>query len=152
MWRCGPKQAKISSFLGFLDHTQRRITIGSTSLDEWSVRRRDLYLTTHNTQHRQTSMPPAGFEPTIPARKRPQTHALDRAGTGIAPTTPSPSSIMCKHSVSSFPSSSCPVQCAGTIHGGARVSWHSLFNHRNATHAIISSYLWDSTCKHVGMT
>ena len=28
-------------------------------------------------------MPPAGFEPTIPARERPQTHALDRAASGI---------------------------------------------------------------------
>jgi hypothetical protein len=28
-------------------------------------------------------MPPAGFEPTIPASERPQTHALDRAATGI---------------------------------------------------------------------
>jgi hypothetical protein len=28
-------------------------------------------------------MPPAGFEPTIPASKRPQTHALDRKATGI---------------------------------------------------------------------
>jgi hypothetical protein len=28
-------------------------------------------------------MPPAGFEPTIPARERPQKHALDRAATGI---------------------------------------------------------------------
>jgi len=27
-------------------------------------------------------MPPAGFEPAIPASKRPQTHALDRAATG----------------------------------------------------------------------
>jgi hypothetical protein len=26
----------------------------------------DLYLTTHNTHDRQTSMPPAGFEPAIP--------------------------------------------------------------------------------------
>jgi hypothetical protein len=26
---------------------------------------------------------PAGFEPTIPASERPQTHALDRAATGI---------------------------------------------------------------------
>jgi hypothetical protein len=25
----------------------------------------------------------AGFEPAIPARERPQTHALDRAATGI---------------------------------------------------------------------
>jgi hypothetical protein len=28
-------------------------------------------------------MPPAGFEPTIPASGRPQTHVLDRAATGI---------------------------------------------------------------------
>jgi hypothetical protein len=34
----------------FLDHTQRRTTVGRTSLDEWSARRKDLYLTTHNTQ------------------------------------------------------------------------------------------------------
>jgi hypothetical protein len=28
-------------------------------------------------------MPPAGFEITIPANKQPQTHAYDRAATGI---------------------------------------------------------------------
>ena len=28
-------------------------------------------------------MPPAGFEPAIPASKRPQTHALEQAATGI---------------------------------------------------------------------
>jgi hypothetical protein len=28
-------------------------------------------------------MPPAGFEPTIPASERPQTHALDRAAAGF---------------------------------------------------------------------
>ena len=53
-------------------------TVGRTPLDEWSARRRYLYLTTHN---RQTSMPPAGFEPAIPASERPQTHATDRAAT-----------------------------------------------------------------------
>ena len=42
----------------------------------------DLYLTTHNTHNRQTSMPPVGFEPTISAGERPQTYALDRAATG----------------------------------------------------------------------
>jgi len=42
---------------------------------------RNLYLTTHNTHNRQTSMPPPGFEPTIPAGERPQTHPLDRAAT-----------------------------------------------------------------------
>ena len=38
--------------------------------------RRDLYLTTHNTHKRQSSMTPEGFEPAIPASKRLQTHAL----------------------------------------------------------------------------
>jgi hypothetical protein len=28
-------------------------------------------------------MPPAEFEPTIPASERPQTHVLDRAATGM---------------------------------------------------------------------
>jgi len=28
-------------------------------------------------------MPPAGFEPAIPASERPRTHALDRAARGI---------------------------------------------------------------------
>jgi hypothetical protein len=28
-------------------------------------------------------MPPEGFEPAIPASKRPHTHALDHAATGI---------------------------------------------------------------------
>ena len=30
-------------------------------------------------------MPPAGFEPAIPASERPQSHALDRAAAGIGP-------------------------------------------------------------------
>jgi hypothetical protein len=71
------------SFLRFLDHTQRHTTVGRTPLDKWSARRRDLYLTKHNTYNRQTSVPPVGFEPKIPAGERPQTHALDRAATGI---------------------------------------------------------------------
>jgi hypothetical protein len=67
---------------GFLDHTQLLTTVGRTPLDEWSARRRDLYLTTHNTHNRQTSMPPVGFEPTISTGERSQTHALDHAATG----------------------------------------------------------------------
>ena len=55
----------------------RHATLGRTPLDEWTARRRDLCLTTHNTHKRQAFMPPAGFEPTIPASERPQTHALD---------------------------------------------------------------------------
>ena len=49
-WRCSPTRATASSFLiTSLDHTQWRITVCRTPLDEWSARRRDLYLTTHNT-------------------------------------------------------------------------------------------------------
>jgi len=59
-------------FLMFLDHTQRRTTVSRTPLDEWSARRRDLYLTTHDTHNRQISMPPMGFEPKISAGERPQ--------------------------------------------------------------------------------
>jgi hypothetical protein len=51
------------------DHTLfRHITLGRTPLDEWSARRRDLYLTTHNTHNRQTSMPPVGFFFFLPFR------------------------------------------------------------------------------------
>jgi hypothetical protein len=35
-------------------------------------------------------MTPAGFEPKIPASKRPQTHTLDRAVTGIGSTNINP--------------------------------------------------------------
>jgi hypothetical protein len=66
------------SFLRFTDHTQRWATIGRTSLGEWSARRRDLYLTTHNTHNRQISMSPVGFETTISAGERPQTYAVQR--------------------------------------------------------------------------
>jgi len=48
-------------FIRFLNHTQRRATVGRTPLDEWSIRRRKLYLTTHNTHNRQTSTPPCGI-------------------------------------------------------------------------------------------
>ena len=58
-------------FLMFLDHTQRRSTVGSTPLDERSARRRDLYMTTHDTHNRQISMPPVGFEPKISAGRSP---------------------------------------------------------------------------------
>jgi hypothetical protein len=63
--------------------TLRHTTLGRTPLDDGPARRRDLYLTTHNTHKRQTSMTPVEFEPIILVSERPQTHALDRAATGI---------------------------------------------------------------------
>jgi len=77
------KWARAPSFTRFLDHKQRRTTVGRTALDDWPARCKDLYLTTHNTHNRQTSMPPVGFEPEITESERPQTHVLDRAATGI---------------------------------------------------------------------
>jgi hypothetical protein len=77
IWNVGP----LSRFLW--SHTYK--TRGKTPLDEWSARRRGLYLhrITQHKHKRQTSMPRAGFETTIPATERPQTYALDRVATGI---------------------------------------------------------------------
>ena len=58
-------------------------TPGRTPLDEGSACGGEHYLTTHNTHKIQTSMPPVGFEPAIPASEWPQTQALDRAATGF---------------------------------------------------------------------
>jgi hypothetical protein len=55
-WHSSPHWAMASSFTRFLDHTERRTTVGRTPLDEWLARRRDFSLTTHNTP-----MPPVGF-------------------------------------------------------------------------------------------
>jgi hypothetical protein len=56
-----------------LTHT----TFGMTPLDKGSVCRTGLYLTTPNTHKT------AKRQPAIPASERPQTHAFDRAATGI---------------------------------------------------------------------
>jgi len=79
LWRCGSTRAM--SFSVVVD-SKSHTTTHHTPLGEWSARRRDLCLTTHNTHNRQTSMPSAGFEPTISAGERPQTYALNRAATG----------------------------------------------------------------------
>jgi len=62
-------------------HSVKHATLGRTPLDEWSAWRRDLWQ--HTTLTRDISMPPAGFEPAIPASERPHTQALDRAATVI---------------------------------------------------------------------
>jgi hypothetical protein len=63
--------------------TLRHTTIMRTPVDEWSIRRRYLYLTIHNTHKKQTSIHTAGLEHTIPSSKRLRTHVLGRATTGI---------------------------------------------------------------------
>jgi hypothetical protein len=69
----------------FLDHTQRRSTVGRTPLDEQSARRRDLYLTTHDTHDRQISMPPVEVEHTISVGERPAAAHLLRAWVQLPP-------------------------------------------------------------------
>jgi hypothetical protein len=58
-----------------------RHTFGKTPQDERSARRSDLYLITNIIHKSQTSMPPAGFETTIPPRERLYTQAVDREAT-----------------------------------------------------------------------
>jgi hypothetical protein len=56
--------------------TFRHTTLGRTSLNAWSFRRRDLYLTTHNTHKRQTSVPRRDSNPQSqqPSGRRPTPH------------------------------------------------------------------------------
>jgi hypothetical protein len=81
-WRnssSGPEPPHYRVFMITLRHT----TLGRTPPDEWLAPRRDLYLTTHNNQKSQTSLPPVGFETRIPTSERPRNYALGRAATGI---------------------------------------------------------------------
>ena len=81
-----PMALRPNACYGFLilEVSRSYTTVSSTPLEEGSARCRDLYLTTHSTHNRQTSMSPAGFEPTISAGWRPQTHVSDRAATGTS--------------------------------------------------------------------
>ena len=88
MWRCGPIGVMTSKFLSFLEHTitHSHTTVGRTPLHEWSVRRRDLYLTTHNAHNRQTQ--PYHRQDSNPQSKQASGHlALDRATTGTGSET-----------------------------------------------------------------
>jgi hypothetical protein len=59
-------------------HTHMHMhALGSTPLYDWSARH------SHITHKIQISIPPMGFEPTIPASERPQACALDSTGTGV---------------------------------------------------------------------
>jgi len=69
-WLVSPQWARASSFTRFLDQTQRRNTVGGTPLDEWSARRRDLYLTTHDTHNKQTNIhAPGGIRNHNPSKR-----------------------------------------------------------------------------------
>jgi hypothetical protein len=63
LWRNSPTRTMAALLLRFLAHTQWHTTIGRTPLDEGSTRRKDLYLTSHNTHQTQTSMPRRDSKP-----------------------------------------------------------------------------------------
>jgi hypothetical protein len=86
IWRNSPQWARATLFTRFLYHTERRTTVGRTPLNEWSARRRDLYMTIHNT-HNRHPCPPRDSNPEF--QQAPQTYVLDRAasGTGLQPFT-----------------------------------------------------------------
>jgi hypothetical protein len=69
-WTNSPMRARAAWLLRFPDHTQLHTAVCRTPLDEGSARRRDLYLTARNIHNRQTSIPPAEFEPAIAASER----------------------------------------------------------------------------------
>jgi len=50
---------------------------------DWPVEKASTWQHKILRKDRQTSIPPAGFKPAIPACERPQTHALDCAATGM---------------------------------------------------------------------
>ena len=78
-WRFDPIPGHGLPLGGFAIALTGHTTLSRTPLDEWAAWGRDIYLTLHNVHKRQTSISPTGFEPPIPAGKRPQTHTLDRA-------------------------------------------------------------------------
>jgi hypothetical protein len=54
---------------GLFIEASRSHLVKHTPLDESSARRRDLYLTTHNTYKRQTSNPPVGIRNRNPSKR-----------------------------------------------------------------------------------
>jgi len=72
-----PQWARASSLPRLDDHTQTHYTWQDSSGRVISPSQRPV------PDNRQTCMSAAGFEPTIPASKRPQTHTLDRAAIWI---------------------------------------------------------------------
>jgi hypothetical protein len=68
-WRNNPPVGQRPPLCPGFTITLRHITLGRTPLDEWSDRHRDLYLPTHNTHKRETSMPPGGFRTHNPSKQ-----------------------------------------------------------------------------------
>jgi len=81
-WRNSPQWGRASSLSRFTITLRHTILI-KTPQAKWSARWRDLYLTTHYTHKRQSSIPSPAFEHAIPVCGQPQTHAFNCAATGI---------------------------------------------------------------------
>jgi len=64
-------------------HCVRNTTLSRAPLGEWSAHSRDFYQTSHYTRKREISCP-GGVRTHNLAKERLQTHALDRAATGIS--------------------------------------------------------------------
>jgi hypothetical protein len=64
-------------------HLDALHSVGLPWTSDQSDRDTTLYVTTHNTHNRKTSMPSTGFETAVRGSERPQTHALDRAASAI---------------------------------------------------------------------
>jgi len=83
LWGCSPKRTMASTFFRFVDSTQRHTANSLEVLwtsDQPIAETSTWQHTTLTTDKHQC--PAVGFEPTIPARQRLQTQALDRTATG----------------------------------------------------------------------
>jgi hypothetical protein len=60
--------------------THRHTTLGRIPLDEWSARRRDIYLTTHNTHKRQDIHAPGGIRTRNPSKRSATDSRVRRRG------------------------------------------------------------------------
>jgi hypothetical protein len=72
--------------------------------------------TTHITHKRQISIAPSGFEPAIPARKRPETRALDRAATSNQMLDHTLNECLEVKTINVLLSPSLPIQLPGQAH------------------------------------
>jgi hypothetical protein len=86
-----PDRTAVPNSWGF-EITLRYTTFGWTPLQKRSADRSDLYLTTHNTHKRQTTMPPTGVELATSACERQQIprHILRGHWNGSVQHVPSP--------------------------------------------------------------
>ena len=85
-WSNSHHWVKASSLSILNDHTQTR-TLGRCPLDEWSARRRDVYLTTQNTHNRQISYSSDEIRTRDPSKRAATDSQLSAAtGTGLLPS------------------------------------------------------------------